>query len=467
MKNKNKVQVKLETEEFINNADDNSEYQFLSEAIQRKNKDQAVSNEKQPRKPKNSKKVNKLTYFQCNRCNNMCLTKKDMIKHLKIHDKEIYKCTKCDRAFTSKNSLSYHMKSHAGIKYECDICKRQFNDKSNMKKHRNIHLNIKPYKCEKCPTAFSDPTGFKKHMEQHAGVRFKCKICSETYPSRQGLKTHIERHLEITAITKKLFTCDECTDCCFMHLSQLEEHQNKHHRDKHYECYFCQKVFYSRNSIYLHLNIHLRKFECAVCMKIYTNKRNLEDHINGKHMKTNLLHCDLCEFSSYSKEAIKKHKRNHPGMEYHCKHCTEKLTDVELFRTHLSNHLVKPLQCNDHKWKEYVAEFKQLYCFECNSCNERFNHLNYLKRHIKRIHSDRVQCELCGTSFINPSNLKRHIKSFHFAITYQCVKCYSSYKSKLALRNHVVLGRCHKKKALSKLKKFTKDDIKEENDDEY
>ncbi|KAL1448817.1 hypothetical protein WDU94_000075 [Cyamophila willieti] len=561
MDNKNSIKMKIEKQEdYIDN--ENSEYCFLSEAIQRKNENQAVLNKKQTSKHNSSNNGDKVKYFECNKCNKKCLSKKDMIKHWRNHDMEIYKCTQCDRAFVTKNSLSYHLKSHAGIKYECDICKRQFNDKSNMKKHRNIHLNIQPYKCTKCPKAFTDRTCFKTHMERHAGIRFKCTFCDKTYAHRQYLKLHLMRHVKGD---DKLFPCDQCKDTCFKYKAQLEKHQNKHHLDIEYKCHHCPKVLHHKTSMRSHLYLHTNEFlcthkgcgkrftapkrlmnhiearhennflhcidcgkmfrsnfllsqhrkivhpvdrphvcsicgklfatkhclqkhdkcvhgnimykcaqcsfkskhkisisfhiknvhfnlkvqrhtnffECAMCMKIYRKKSDLRDHIMSAHLKTNLLLCDLCDFSSYRQYGMQKHKRVHPSIAYHCKHCRNKFTDVELFKSHLSDHLVK---CIDDKWKEHVAKFRRLKVFKCNSCNERFTSAHLVKTHINYMHCNGThKCQYCNTSFVVRHDLNAHIHTFHRHTTstnYKCAKCDRGFKSYIGINHHIETGNC-------------------------
>uniref|UniRef100_A0A8D9ASJ3 C2H2-type domain-containing protein n=1 Tax=Cacopsylla melanoneura TaxID=428564 RepID=A0A8D9ASJ3_9HEMI len=93
---------------------------------------------------------------------------------------------------------------------------------------------------------------------------------------------------------------------------------------------------------------------------------------------------------------------------------------------------------NDHKWKQYVAEFKPLKIFNCNSCKRRCSSLASLKAHINHMHCDgKHKCEHCARYFSTRTVLRIHTEENHLGITFQCPQCNVSYSHKTSLRAHL------------------------------
>lgn len=164
-------------------------------------------------KPTLMNNVSEDKVYICHYCQKIFLQRKQIVNHMKYHDKQKYICEVCQRRLSTKVAFQNHMKIHSDKRelFSCKVCSRNFTTKNSRENHMNIHTKKKKYECQFCKKCFFDPGSLHKHTDIHKGVRYKCDICGVQYKSQQALKAHLGKHLGLTPPKQvKIETCDRC-----------------------------------------------------------------------------------------------------------------------------------------------------------------------------------------------------------------------------------------------------------------
>ena len=151
--------------------------------------------------------------------------------------------------------------------------------------------------------------------------------------------------------------------------------------DKQKKCIKCEKVFKSKQSLFIHdRNIHqgIKNFVCKFCGKEFYNRGAYESHENT-HLDIGEKKVFICDYDQCGKQflypsTLKAHVKNvHEGKErkmYPCDECD--------FQTPL---------------KQYIAIHKRtihegLKPFECDICGKAFGRKEKLGRHLRTVHKE-------------------------------------------------------------------------------
>ena len=136
-----------------------------------------------------------------------------------------HKCNICKKDFHTKKDLVRHERIHSGEKpYQCKSCSKAFATNGNLKNHEKIHLEEKPFTCQSCPKSFSVKQNLKRHETTHTGIRpFQCKTCPKSFTLKRNLKVHEKFHTG-----EKPFQCQNCPKR-FTLKGDLNKHNKKHH----------------------------------------------------------------------------------------------------------------------------------------------------------------------------------------------------------------------------------------------
>eukprot|EP00090_Calanus_glacialis_P042213 TRINITY_DN74938_c0_g1_i1.p1 TRINITY_DN74938_c0_g1~~TRINITY_DN74938_c0_g1_i1.p1 ORF type:complete len:485 (-),score=88.90 TRINITY_DN74938_c0_g1_i1:65-1519(-) len=171
--------------------------------------------------------------------------------------------------------------------------------------------------------------------------------------------------------------------------------------------------------------------------------------------------CDICEYKSPEKSAVKRHK-----LRMHTMNQSNNLTQVDPIN--VNNIQIQVFKSNDgtlvygcdlcgykatekstiarHKERKHYGKPYDLKKvdggFLCDKCDFKTNVLRNLKMHIKRIHEPKptefgvsLVCDQCSYQGQNPRQLQRHIKEKHS--TFICSQCPYPAPGPLILDAHV------------------------------
>ena len=175
---------------------------------------------------------------------------------------------------------------------QCDICDYTFvnNDEKSRVIHRKLHSISY---CDNCLGLI--PTN-RSHDHKNACLnkRIHCSKCSFSTTLKDSLTRHIYNQHTLARIK-----CDSC-DEMFPTTEFKERHMVKLHGYLRYPCPLCQKGFKSNFYLNRHIDCHQRA------------KQRQENLLKLKLKKKNeKVNCDDCEFSSFYKKALVRHKQNH------------------------------------------------------------------------------------------------------------------------------------------------------------
>ncbi|XP_043482655.1 zinc finger protein 652-like isoform X11 [Leptopilina heterotoma] len=291
------------------------------------------------------------------------------------------KCSICDEQFKTANVPEKHWKSHEATYFpngannpgffECDQCDKKFSKRFQLGRHRTAHkLNIteilKPKKkyekrCPLCHKRFRSPETFQKHMEEsnpdHRDV--ECDYCKKIYKSRRTLIMHIKQHEE------KLI-CHIC-GATRASVGSMTMHIRRHNKDYNVFCDLCNKGFYHKAELRLHLfhghtdRLAIRPFICQFCGNSYRSSDYLKIHVNSVHLYANeykrkRYKCELCNFDTHLLKCLTNHKKMHTGENLiPCKYC-DKLINKTYMTIHIRSHTgEKPFTCTICN-KSYIAK---------------------------------------------------------------------------------------------------------------
>lgn len=115
-----------------------------------------------------------------------------------------------------------------------------------------------------------------------------------------------------------------------------------------------------------------------------------------------------------------------------CSHCSLILPNIEAFRDHLRNHLVR-------------GELKNFVCFQCGLT---FTNQNEYELHVSShflISSTEYTCSFgCNKHFTSSENMQKHLFDEHAQNVWKCGICYELFDSKVAIQIHFAMAHSNK-----------------------
>ncbi|XP_045765049.1 gastrula zinc finger protein XlCGF57.1-like [Maniola jurtina] len=218
---------------------------------------------------------------------------------------------------------------------------------------------------------------------------FPCDICDKKFYSKSKLNIHLGSHT-----VKRLFSCDTC-NFKFTRSANLKKHMKTHSLEKPFPCDICKKKFYCKSNLNIHMRSHTgeRPFSCHICHYKFTTNGNL-----NKHMKTHTgekpFFCDICQSKFSWKGSLDVHMKSHTGEKpFSCYICNNKFTTKSNLTAHIQKHSgEKP--------------------FSCNICEKKYLTKGSLGVHMRNHTGERpFSCDICNMQFVTKNQSQSHRKT--------------------------------------------------------
>ena len=241
------------------------------------------------------------SYFNCDICYKNFDKKKNLQRHLKLHNKEAkFKCKLCEKSYTRSDHLNRHLISHSADKkpFKCDLCIMRFSNKSHLKRHvDNIHNSIQ-HKCDQCNFSSDCKTLINKHkIKDHKALKYECPFpnCTKVFTVKKLLKSHIKRFHDRLGMLSRL---------SFKKISNILNLKNNFtdvltFDTRLFYCGIdgCKKAYSTKFNLKVHttsFHRNLKEFKCGYCDSIFNHKCSLKSHLLKKHSKQQNNEMELC-----------------------------------------------------------------------------------------------------------------------------------------------------------------------------
>ncbi|XP_023954543.1 zinc finger protein 271 [Bicyclus anynana] len=283
--------------------------------------------------------------FPCKFCPTDYNTRKELFKHLQIHQKvqlteykvisefvkgkQKLKCFMCSKSFSELSDLKYHVMEDHQEPYICPHCNGTFAKIIDFGNHtKAFHPEVEgksvldvleafsklvqAWKCEDCNEQFHEADKFAMHqVEKHSPDvkdrdQFQCEDCRRMFISQKGLTSHKRIHhntevMEETEPQEQGVMCVECRKIC-KDDNALASHMRLHSPERQYPCKFCDFRFATSEKLKNHSEIHTgdMKYVCFICEYQCSSENRLEHH------KMSLKHANMKEFLRTGKHLLEE-----------------------------------------------------------------------------------------------------------------------------------------------------------------
>lgn len=194
--------------------------------------------------------------------------------------------------------------------YKCDICSKVIKSKAHLKSHSTIHTGEKPFCCHICGAKFRLKINLNAHLNQKhkLGEKFSCELCQKVFFSRQNLHVHMYVHSDGLSCV-----CETCGKV-FKNDSCLRMHRRSHSNHFPHECGICGKKFRIPCLLKEHMMIHsgVKKYQCELCGSAFRRAWDRTKHMK-RHTSSRLgeCSCEICGKKFSQSRYLSCHMRKH------------------------------------------------------------------------------------------------------------------------------------------------------------
>lgn len=165
------------------------------------------------------------------------------------------------------------------------------------------------------------------------------------------------------------------------------------------------------------------------------SSKKLESKVIEKHEEMNHSPKDATIDSYTNRKQLQKKSAEFTSLSpdpLRCNQCTLILPNIEAFRDHLRNHLVR-------------GELKNFVCFQCGLT---FTKQNEYELHVSShflISTTDYTCSFgCNTHFVDAESMQKHLFDAHAQNVWKCGICYEIFESKVAIQIHFAVTHSNK-----------------------
>ncbi|XP_075987209.1 zinc finger Y-chromosomal protein 1-like [Anticarsia gemmatalis] len=295
------------------------------------------------------------------------------------------------------------MKARRHMKHVCEDCAVGFVLEHAYLMHMKIHSKESgDHECDLCHTYLKSADMLYRHKLRHYR-RYRCLLCWTRFKDKDTAACHV-----MTDHVGTAFDCDYCGKG-FKRPQYLKRHVEQHHTKPHrLECAVCFRVFHERGWYRSHIRTHNEEIRNST-IRVPAN-------------------CDICSRSFKSKASLKRHLATHDAEHVECDICFDKFKNTHALGQHY---------LNVHNEKYDGAP--EVTCKIClRVCATRA----MLKRHTRRMHSDRTknyQCDHCSRYYLTKGEVRAHITWSHLPPGVRgghACACGRQFRTRALLREH-------------------------------
>ncbi|CAH2098848.1 unnamed protein product [Euphydryas editha] len=397
--------------------------------------------------------------YECT-CGKIFKRKTRMLSCLRSHDthadtESCFSCISCTKQFKDKDELTLHRKRLHRKRFPCKFCPTDYSTRKDLFKHLQVHQKVQlmeykvisevvkgkqKLKCFMCSKTFSELSELKSHVMADHREPYICPHCKETFPKIIDFGNHTKTYhpevegqsvLDVLEAFSKLvqaWKCEECqlqfheADKFAMH--QVEKHSPELKLKDQFQCSDCRRVFVSQKGLTSHRRIHhntgsVEETEtvetgvmCVECRKICKDMNALTSHMR-LHSPERKYPCKFCDFRFSTPEKRKAHAELHTGdMKYVCFICEYQCSSENRLKQH-------KMSLKHLNMKEFLLTGKPL-VEEQSTSNETKQEDKYVKKRNQRNtqslteHETSSTCEVCGDKFPSEEKMLEHKQSHPF-----------------------------------------------------
>ncbi|KAJ6633402.1 Zinc finger protein [Pseudolycoriella hygida] len=236
-----------------------------------------------------------------------------------------------------ENNVVYYDEIMRGS-HRCGICR--LNQPSLSAALRHVFFHMKTFLCpiRDCDDIFDEFRFLSFHIEQRHMAKenvkhLRCMHCGEISENYRTFRQHQRKEC-----LKKIFRCDVC-DKRFFHKSSLSMHM-KYHLAAKYACEVCNKTFSQLCDYKVHFRIHSgeKPYKCEYCDKAFRSISNRKDHMST-HQTDKLFTCEICNQTFKSERTLRGHYPIHnPIKKFQCDQCDKSFHRRFHLTLHARNH---------------------------------------------------------------------------------------------------------------------------------
>lgn len=393
--------------------------------------------------------------YECT-CGEVYKRKIRMMSCLRSHDEykddSCFSCISCTKQFKDKQELALHRKRLHRKRFPCKFCPTDYGTRKELFKHLQIHQKVQlmeykvisevvkgkqELKCFMCSKSLSELSELKSHVMDDHKAPYICPHCNGKFVKIIDFGNHTKMYhpevegqsvLDVLEAFSKLVQAWKCEECHlqFNEADKFAKHQVEFHSPdlkakEQFQCTDCRRVFVSQKGLTSHKRIHhntdiVEEAEleeqgvmCVECRKICKDENALTSHMR-LHSMDRKYPCKFCDFRFATPEKRKAHAELHTGdMKYVCFICEYQCSSENRLKQH-------KLSVKHSNMKEFLLTGKPLIEEQSTSKKNRKSDEKEKKRKQSSSSTDQIEsiCDVCGDKFKNEDTMLKHKQTHPF-----------------------------------------------------